>query len=88
MKVYYLNYENEVSDTREVVTTEVFHATQGEVRAAVRALPKESRHGAEIEEREYATNKEGIVAMLNGVATFEKLREWRVTARGGLEELA
>lgn len=61
-----------------------YAATLEACRAVVRAQPAAARRQVEVAEVEVATDKAGLVALLNRTHDERVIRRWQGTARGGL----
>jgi hypothetical protein len=79
MHVYQLKHFHTDVDRSYFGTREAAHA-------AAKALPKERWGFVAITLLNLLTDRESLVMTLNGTPQWEVLREWELTARGGLKE--
>ena len=70
-------------------TAATHHATLADARAAAKAEPIHVREYTFVELIDVPSDKSGILGLLRGysVEDFTPLRNWRLTRRGGLEEI-
>lgn len=74
--------------TPEPEATPVYAGTIAEAKTWVKDnVTAKLRFAVRVAELDFATDKAGVIKLLNGAAEPTALRQWSVTPRGGLAEL-
>ncbi len=81
MRVLHL-YMPDTADTSDFVPD------RAGAKTLIKAMTPDARTAHVLDEIEVRTDKEGVVAALNGEPIFTVLRRFGITARGGLKEEA